>query len=88
MEDNGQRSLGGKLALWVFWIFCTYFIWSVLNDVWPVSQASSPAGFNSGAGRSVAGGWLTTLFGVVVLAIVGTILGAIAWYTRPQQPET
>ncbi|WP_039058487.1 cell division protein DrpB [Enterobacter sp. Bisph1] len=87
MEDKVDRSLGGKLALWVFWIFCTYSVWSVLNDIWPVSQMSASIGFNPGVGKTITGSGLHTLFGMLVLAIVGSILGAIAWYTRPQAPE-
>lgn len=87
MEDKTDRSLGGKLALWVFWIFCTYSIWSVLNDIWPVSQTNLPGGMNAGAGRTVTGNWLNTLISMLGLAVVGTILGTIAWFTRPQDPD-
>lgn len=87
MDDKAVRSLGGKLALWVFWIFCVYFVWSVLNDIWPVSQTNLPAGFNTGTVGTATGSWLNSIFGVLVLAVVGAILGAIAWYTRPQDPD-
>ncbi|SUG47207.1 membrane protein [Salmonella enterica subsp. arizonae] len=26
-EEKATRSMGGKLALWVFYTFCVYFIW-------------------------------------------------------------
>ncbi|STW06162.1 putative outer membrane protein N precursor [Klebsiella grimontii] len=32
---------------------------------------------------STAGKWIGALLGFLVLGIVGAILGAIAWYTRP-----
>lgn len=31
MDEKGQRSLGGKLALWAFYAFCFYFIWMMVR---------------------------------------------------------
>ncbi|WLI77555.1 cell division protein DrpB [Kosakonia sp. H02] len=87
MEDSAARSAGGKLALWVFWIYCLYFCWTVLNDLWLASQAKVPSGFGNGAVNSV-GSWLNTISGIVALSAVGAILGAIAWYTRPRDADT
>ncbi|WP_342324713.1 cell division protein DrpB [Kosakonia sp. BYX6] len=86
MEDRAVRSMGGKLALWVFWIFCVYFCWTLLNDIWLASQINVPSGFANGA-VSTAGNWLNTVSGIIVLGVVGAILGAIAWYTRPRDPD-
>ncbi|VEA16771.1 membrane protein [Salmonella enterica subsp. enterica] len=36
-EDNATRSMGGKLALWVFYTFCGYFIWAMARCVWLMS---------------------------------------------------
>lgn len=83
MEDKEQRSPGGKLALWVFWIFCAWFIWSLLNDIWLPGQ---PSGVASGA-RGSAGGDFNTFSSVLGPGVVGGILGAIAWYTRPRDPD-
>ncbi|MES0300899.1 hypothetical protein KDV87_15485 [Citrobacter sedlakii] len=85
LEVNASRSLGGKLALWVFYIFCLYFIWAMLHYVWVISHVESApvAGFDSSPG-STSGKWLGALLGFVVLSVVGAILGAIAWYTRPR----
>lgn len=83
MEDKTERSLGGKLALWVFWIFCAWFIWSLLSDIW---LPGPPPGVVSGA-RNAPGGSDFTFSSVLVLSLVGAILGAIAWYTGPRDPD-
>nr|VUD23678.1 membrane protein [Salmonella sp. NCTC 7297] len=36
-EEKGTRSMGGKLALWVFYTFCGYFIWAMAHCVWLMS---------------------------------------------------
>lgn len=39
MEQKHDRSLGGKLALWVFYAFCGYFIWAMARYLWIVSKS-------------------------------------------------
>ncbi|MEB6378309.1 cell division protein DrpB [Leclercia adecarboxylata] len=85
MERKHDRSLGGKLALWVFYAFCGYFIWAMARYVWVISKVSSvPGSLTEGDLGSTSGKWLGALFGFVVLSAVGAILGSIAWYTRPR----
>ncbi len=48
-----------------------------LGDEAPVS------GFESDLG-STAGKWLGALVGFLFMALVGALLGSIAWYTRPR----
>ncbi|MDY0887223.1 cell division protein DrpB [Kosakonia sp. CFBP8986] len=86
MDDFAVRSAGGKLALWVFWIFCLYFGWSLASNLWLAGPADIVSGFASGAARSVESG-LNTVSGIVALSAVGAILGAIAWYTRPRDMQ-
>ncbi|WP_146050917.1 cell division protein DrpB [Citrobacter amalonaticus] len=85
MEEKATRSLGGKLALWVFYAFCGYFVWAMVRYAWVVSflNAVPVAGFESDLG-STAGKWLGALLGFMVLGVVGVMLGGIAWYTRPR----
>lgn len=93
-EDNATRSIGGKLALWVFYTFCGYFIWAMARCVWlmPAIQTEPVLGPISTPG-SATEKWLNALS----LGVVWLILGSIAWYTRPRknrgypadtQPET
>jgi ABC-type transporter Mla subunit MlaD len=35
----------------------------------------------------MAGKWLGALLGMLVLAGIGAILGAVVWYTRPARSE-
>ncbi|MDU7370251.1 MAG: cell division protein DrpB [Klebsiella michiganensis] len=67
MEDKAKRSPGGKLALWAFY--------ALIESV--------PGATIDGELGSTAGKWIGALLGFLVLGIVGTLLGAIAWYTRP-----
>lgn len=85
MEEKANRSLGGKLALWVFYAFCSYFVWAMARYIWVMSNLQSVPvpGMESDLG-STAGKWLGALLGFVVLSLVGVILGGIAWYTRPR----
>jgi hypothetical protein len=85
MEQKHDRSLGGKLALWVFYAFCGYFIWAMARYFWIVSKVSSVSGplIEDDPG-STSGKWLSALCGFLLLGAVGAILGAIAWYTRPR----
>ena len=41
------------------------------------------SGFESDLG-STAGKWLGALVGFLFMALVGALLGGIAWYTRPR----
>lgn len=85
MNQKYDRSLGGKLALWVFWAFCGYFLWAMARYVWVISKVSSISGaLVEGDVGSTTGKWLGALLGFLVLGTVGLILGGIAWYTRPR----
>ncbi|MEG1209797.1 MAG: cell division protein DrpB [Leclercia sp.] len=85
MEQKHDRSLGGKLALWVFYAFCGYFIWAMAHYFWVISKVTSVSGsLVADDLGSTSGKWLGALFGFLVLGAVGAILGAIAWYTRPR----
>lgn len=77
MEHRAVRSVGGKLALWVFLLFCLYFAFSLLSTLWALIQ-----------NQAGPGSWLSALSAMSVLALVGGILAAIAWYTRPPNPDT
>ena len=84
MEDKAKRSPGGKLALWAFYAFCGYFLWAMARYWWVVGKIESvPGATLDGELGSTAGKWIGALLGFLVLGIVGTLLGAIAWYTRP-----
>lgn len=85
MEQNIDRSLGGKLALWLFYAFCGYFMWAMIRYVWVVSKIPVVSGsVVEGDLGSTSGKWLGALLGFLVLGAVGLILGGIAWYTRPR----
>lgn len=85
MEQQIDRSLGGKLALWVFYAFCGYFMWAMVRYVWVVSKIPVVSGsVVEGDLGSTSGKWLGALLGFLVLGAVGLILGGIAWYTRPR----
>ena len=86
MERKNDRSLGGKLALWVFYAFCGYIVWAMVRYIWVVSKIPSLSDtIVDGSLGSTSGKWLGALFGFLVLSTVGLILGGIAWYTRPRQ---
>ncbi|EOA9031523.1 TPA: cell division protein DrpB [Escherichia coli] len=76
MEERLSRSPGGKLALWAFYTWCGYFVWAMARYIWVMSRIPDApvSGFESDLG-STAGKWLG--------ALVGALLGSIAWYTRP-----
>ncbi|TGC75896.1 hypothetical protein C9F09_27205 [Salmonella enterica subsp. enterica serovar Wilhelmsburg] len=93
-EDNATRSMGGKLALWVFYTFCGYFLRPRARCVRLMSTIhTAPALGPISTPRSATEKWLNALS----LGVVWLILGSIAWYTRPRknrgypadtQPET
>ena len=86
MEDRIDRGPGGKLALWVFYAFCGYFVWAMGLYIWVISDVQSiPGATIDGEIGSTSGKWLGALLGFLVLSIVGGLLGGIAWYTRPRQ---
>lgn len=85
MDTKAKRSSGGKLALWAFYAFCGYFVWAMVRYWWIVGRIQSiPGASIDGELGSTAGKWIGALLGFLVLGGVGSILGAIAWYTRPQ----
>lgn len=85
MENKHNRSLGGKLALWVFYAFCGYFFWAMGHYFWVISKVNVVSGsLIDGEIGSTSGKWLGALLGFLLLGAVGLILGAIAWYTRPR----
>ncbi|WP_330984461.1 MULTISPECIES: cell division protein DrpB [Enterobacterales] len=85
MEERATRGPGGMLALWVFYAYCGYFIWAMLRYVWVVIQFDPIPGTTlDGAMGSTFGKLIGALLGFLVLGIVGSILGGIAWYTRPR----
>lgn len=85
MEEKPVRGLGGRIALWAFYAFCFYFVWAMLRYFWIVSGVESPPGEGvAGDMGTLAGKLLGALLGFMVLGAVGSLLGAIAWYTRPR----
>ena len=89
MERKIERSLGGKLALWVFYAFCGYFVWAMARYIWVISKIPSlPNAAVEGDLGSTSGKWLGALLGFLVLGTVGLILGGIAWYTRPRRDNS
>lgn len=81
-EDNATRSMGGKLALWVFYTFCGYFIWAMARCVWLMSAIQTePVLGPISTPVSTTEKWLNALS----LGVVWLILGSIAWYTRPRK---
>nr|WP_318381193.1 cell division protein DrpB [uncultured Enterobacter sp.] len=88
MEERAVRSIGGRLALWVFYAFCVYFAWAMLHYIWVVSHVQAPPSVGTDAALgSTLGKWIGALLGFLVLGVVGVILGSIAWYTRPRDAD-
>ncbi|MTH48047.1 cell division protein DrpB [Intestinirhabdus alba] len=87
MEEKASRSMGGKLALWVFYAFCGYFLWAMARYVLAISRGETEGVQVSGLavefGANV-GIWPDALLDFLVSGLVGLILGGIAWYTRPR----
>ncbi|UMY57524.1 cell division protein DrpB [Klebsiella pneumoniae] len=88
MEEQAKRSLGGKLALWALWRFCGYCVWVIVRYRWVVGKFTAfPAPAWEGDFGTTAGKWLGALLGMLVLGGIGSILGAVVWYTRPSRGE-
>ena len=86
MEETMTRGPGGKLALWVFYAFCGYFVWAMVRYFWVISEVETiPGATLDGEIASTSGKLLGALAVFIVLGIVGLILGGSAWYTRPRQ---
>ena len=82
MEEQAKRSPGGKLALWALYAFCGYCVWGIVGKIHSVPGASVEGDFGTTAGK-----WLGALLGMLVLGGIGSILGAVVWYTRPSRGE-
>lgn len=76
MDAKPTRTPGGKLALWLFYGFCLYTVWSVLKYFWVISNVTD------GDMGSLGGKLLGALMGLLVLGSVAAVLGGLAWYTR------
>ena len=70
MEERTSRGPGGKLALWVFYAFCGYFIWAMGHYIWVISDVQSiPGATLEGEMGSTSGKWLGALLGFLVLSM-------------------
>ena len=88
MEEQAKRSPGGKLALWALYAFCGYCVWVIVSYWWVVGKIHSVPGASvEGDFGTTAGKWLGALLGMLVLGGIGSILGAVVWYTRPSRGE-
>ncbi|MBZ0056683.1 MULTISPECIES: cell division protein DrpB [unclassified Leclercia] len=85
MQNKRERSPGGILALWVFYAFCGYFIWTVMHYMWVIGKVTTFLDSLAGDDPCVIS---SKLLGVMLrfmaLSAVGAILASIAWYTRPR----
>lgn len=89
MEDKPLRSPGGKLALWLFYGWCGYFIWAMVRYFWVVSAIQVTPGVTlDGDMGTLSGKLMGALAGSLVFVVVGSILAGIAWYTRPRDAGT
>lgn len=87
MEEQAKRSPGGKLALWALYALrilclghCALLVGSGKNSQRSRRQRGGDFG-------TTAGKWLGALLGMLVLGGIGSILGAVVWYTRPSRGE-
>ncbi|HBS7837027.1 hypothetical protein D2919_24510 [Klebsiella pneumoniae] len=88
MEEQAKRSPGGKLALWALYAFCGYCVWVIVRYWWVVGKIHSVPGASvEGDFGTTAGKCLGALLGMLVLGGIGSILGAVVWYTRPSRGE-
>lgn len=74
-EDNATRSMGGKLALWVFYTFCGYFIWAMARCVWLMSAIQTEPVLGP---ISTLGSATEKRLNALSLGVVWLILGSIA----------
>ncbi|ECG8260104.1 hypothetical protein FO131_17325 [Salmonella bongori] len=81
-EEKVTRSLGGKLALWVFYTFCGYFIWAMTRCVWLMSTVQNEPVHGP---NGIPGSATERLLNALSLGVVWLILAGIVWYTRPRQ---
>lgn len=81
MEERFFCSSGGKLVLWVFYIWCGYFVWVMVCYIWVMSWIFDVfvLGFESDLGF-IVGKWLGVLVGFLFMVLVGVLLGSIVWY--------
>ncbi|WP_455428308.1 cell division protein DrpB [Dryocola sp. LX212] len=79
MDAKPTRSPGGKLALWLFYAYCLYIVWTMVKYFWVVSSVTE------GDMGSFAGKLMGALMGLLVLGSVAAVLGWVVWYTRPRQ---
>ncbi|MGZ0720086.1 cell division protein DrpB [Kluyvera cryocrescens] len=78
MEERMNRGPGGRLALWVFYAFCGYFVWAMVRYVWVISAVETiPGATIDGEIGSTSGKWLGAILGFLLLSIVGALLGGI-----------
>ncbi len=88
MDEKLTRDPGGRLALWLFYGFCVYSVWAMARYFWVVSNVQPSVGNSvNGEMGSTTGMWLGALCGFMVLGGVCALLGALAWYTRPNKPR-
>ena len=84
MEEQAKRSPAGKLALWG--VVCFLRILCLGHRALLVGgRKNSQRSRRQRGGRFWHNGreWLGALLGMLVLAGIGAILGAVVWYTRP-----
>jgi hypothetical protein len=62
----------------IVWVIVRY--WWVVGKIHSVPGASAEGDFGTMAGK-----WLGALLGMLVLAGIGAILGAVVWYTARQK---
>ena len=67
---------------------CMLFVWVIVRYWWVVGKIHSVPGASvEGDFGTTAGKWLGALLGMLVLGGIGSILGAVVWYTRPSRGE-
>lgn len=69
-------------------MLCGYCVWVIVRYWWVVGKIHSVPGASvEGDFGTTAGKWLGALLGMLVLGGIGSILGAVVWYTRPSRGE-
>lgn len=87
MEVQAKRSPGGNLRsgrCMLLRILCLGHCALLVGSgkIHSVPGASVEGDFGTTAGK-----WLGALLGMLVLGGIGSILGAVVWYTRPSRGE-